>query len=321
MGEIADALRRARKSRGSGRSADDPQESTAARAGFEAPPPSPIPAPALASAGVPLRFDSDLDLEIVALSRDRDSTWPARAVLLEPRQPYTERIRRFAVRVREQLEQRDPRTILVTSACRSEGKTFTSCNLVLALASMPVAGRIALVELDLRRPAAAAALGIGYHAENEAPIAGNASIAAVPGISSRVGIETVIAGDESIDAAKILTELPSLDLYLVREPQPEAHRLLAHPRLAQTLRDLGRRYDAVVVDCPPVLAVPDVSLLLGHVGGCVAVVRAGSSRVRSTHDMFEQLPQSKLIGVFANDVHVPRGREKSYYYAAEDDPR
>jgi hypothetical protein len=37
--------------------------------------------------------------------------------------------------------------------------------------------------------------------------------------------------------------------------------------------------------------------------------------------MFEQLPQSKLIGVFANDVHVPRGREKSYYYAAEDDPR
>jgi Mrp family chromosome partitioning ATPase len=315
MGEITEALRRAKLQQ-------EAQHAPVTRTESEVrPQPQPAPAPATPTPrpivrarpetqppvtrptpiAEPIRLHDDAEEspEIVGFPRIREGTWPARAVLLGPREPYTERFRRFAVRVRSELEHRDTRSVLITSARRSEGKTFTSCNLVLALASMPMTGRIALVELDLRRPAVAMALGI----------------------TPRIGIEAAIAGEVQIDAAKIRTELPSLDLYLVREPRPEAHQLLAHPNLPQILRHLVGRYDMVIIDCPPVLAVPDVSLLLDHVGGCIAVVRAGTSRVRTTRDMFNQLPRNKLMGVFANDVSVSRAQQKFDYYAAEDDPR
>jgi Mrp family chromosome partitioning ATPase len=81
------------------------------------------------------------------------------------------------------------------------------------------------------------------------------------------------------------------------------------------------RYDAVVVDSPPVVPVPDVSLILGHVDACVAVVRAGSSRLRVTREMFEQLPREKLLGVFVNDIRTPRRSQQYGYYYAEDEPQ
>ena len=126
------------------------------------------------------------------------------------------------------------------------------------------------------------------------------------------------AGASALEAARIRTELPSLDLYLVREAA-EPHEILALPSLEVVFWELGTRYDAVVVDSPPVLPVPDVSLILGHVDACVAVVRAGTTRVRAARDMFEQLPREKLLGVFVNDIGTPLGSEKYGYYSAEDE--
>jgi Mrp family chromosome partitioning ATPase len=300
MGEITEALRRARSQRGADRErrsqgAEAPPDTAVARAGLEALPPAPLRDPA--PLAPPQPASAVQDASVATISRSRTELWPARAVLLDPREPHTERFRRFAIRVREELEQRQRRSLLVTSGQRSEGKTFTACNLALALASLPVAGQIALLELDLRRPSASAALGV----------------------TPRTGIEEVISGAASLADARMRTDLASLDLYLVRNPSQEAHQLLAHPRLAQMLLDLERTYDAVIVDSPPVLLVPDVSMILSHLGGCIVVLRAGSTRMRNTRDMLYQLPNDKMIGVFANDVTLPRNAKLYSYYAAEED--
>jgi Mrp family chromosome partitioning ATPase len=191
------------------------------------------------------------------------------------------------------------KSVLVTSPVRSEGKTFTACNLALALASMAAGGRIALLELDARRPSVSRGLGV----------------------APRTGIEEVLAGEAALEGARVRTELPSLDLYLVRESPTQAHEILALPSLETVFWELGTRYDAIVVDSPPTLLVPDVSLILGHVDACIAVVRAGSSRIRAAREMFEQLPREKLLGVFVNDIGTPLRSEKYDYYSAEDEPR
>jgi len=203
------------------------------------------------------------------------------------------------VRVRQELQRRETKSVVITSAVRAEGKTFTACNLVLALASMAAGERIALIELDARRPSASEGLGV----------------------FPRVGIEEVLQGEADFGAARIRTELPSLDLYLVRNPHPHAHEILALPRLAAIFRILEARYDTIVVDSPPVLLVPDLSLILRHVDACIGVVRAGRSRLKAARDMFEQLPREKLIGVFVNDIPTPLRAAQYGYYSAEDETR
>jgi len=300
VGEITEALRRAKLQRDSQQETDPgagraPRESTVIRAGLDLPPPVERAVPD----AIPIDEVAEEGVEVAPIPRTRSGPWPARAVLLDPRQPHTERFRRFAVRVRQELKRHEMKTVLITSPVRSEGKTFTACNLVLALASMAAGGRIALLELDVRRPSAAQGLGV----------------------DPRVGIEEVLTGAATLEAARIRTELPSLDLYLVREPPPQAHEILNLPSLEAIFCELGTRYDAVVVDSPPVLPVPDVSLILGHVDACVAVVRAGSSRLAAAHDMFEQLPRDKLLGVFVNDTGAPRRSEQYGYYSAEAEPQ
>jgi Mrp family chromosome partitioning ATPase len=301
VGEITDALRRARLQRSPSRKDDPrveevPHASTVARAGLDVPPPPDHTVPDAIPAD---EVAEERSTEIIPFPRTRSGPWAARAVLLDPRQPHTERFRRFALRVRQELKRRELRSVLITSPVRSEGKTLTACNLALALASMAAGGRIAFLELDVRRPSASQGLGV------------------LP----RVGIEEVLTGAAALETACIRTELPSLDLYLVREPPARAHEVLALPSLATVFRQLETRYDTVVVDSPPVLPVPDVSLILGHVGACVAVVRAGSSRLKAARDTFEQLPREKLLGVFVNDVSVLRSSEQYGYYSAEEEPR
>lgn len=300
MGEITDALRRAKIRRDPRRETESSdasasRESTIVRAGLDIP----LRAERAAPEAIPTGEVAEEDVQIAPIPRTRSGPWPTRAVLLDPRQHHTERFRRFAVRVRQELKRHGMTSVLITSPVRSEGKTFTACNLALALASMAAGGRIALLELDTRRPSASQGLGV----------------------SPAVGIEEVLAGAADLGAARIRTDLPSLDLYLVRKPPPQAHEILALPSLERIFCELGTHYATVVVDSPPVLLVPDVSLILGHVDACVAVVRAGRSRLRAAHDMFEQLPREKLLGVFVNDISTPHHAAEYSYYSAENEPR
>jgi len=311
MGEITDALRRAKQEREARRDAEPEagsgapsSQSTIVRAGLEAPPRVARPVPSRAPLSeaipervpeaIPLRDERDEDVDFAEISQERSTAWPARAVLLEPRKPYTERFRRFAVRVRQELQSRETRTVLITSALRSEGKTFTACNLALALASMSAGGRTALLELDARRPAIAAALGV----------------------EPQLGLEDVLAGMAPLAAARTPTDLPSLDLYLIRHAPATPHELIAGANLSGIFEELEKRYDAIVVDSPPILLVPDVSLVLAHVRTCIAVLRAGSTRLRSVRDLLDQLPAEKLIGAFVNDVSIPRNVDQYGYYSA-----
>lgn len=319
MGEIADALRRARDEASDGAPKADSAESLTSPAARgqdtdddghapssdysraaelskdeerpETPSRDTHPAttPELAGTAEPRRDAKPYD---VAIPRDHRGNWVARAVVADGEGARAESYRHFAIRVARELERRLAKSVMIVSAVRHEGKTTTACNLALACASMAGGRNTALLDLDLRRPSVARALGI----------------------EPRIGFEALLAGDAEIDDVRLRTDLPSLDIYPTAYPLLEPHRELTHPRVAGIFAELERRYDTIVIDTAPLLLVPDAELLFPCVSTAVAVMRSRTSKREAFKKLSGTLPDGKLIGTFVNDARpAPHGEQYSDY--------
>jgi Mrp family chromosome partitioning ATPase len=269
VGDISEAIRRAKLE------SDDPSGSwplEIAESGL----------PVFPRGVTPLRAPAAA--EPATIPRTRDAGWQARAVWVQQHGPVAEAFRHLALQVRKGLAARGASSVLVVSGVREEGKTLTACNLALALASLSAGERIALVELDLRLPNIARSLGI----------------------PCQVGFESVLAGDSPLEACRVPTEVPALDLYPVLYSVPNAHEWLTRPNVAAILRQLEHSYGTVVCDGPPALPVPDVELLAPHMGACLAVVRTGRTPRSGYRALVEMLPKGNLMGTFLNCARPPR---------------
>jgi Mrp family chromosome partitioning ATPase len=118
----------------------------------------------------------------------------------------------------------------------------------------------------------------------------------------------------------VLRSDAGVDLFLVGRPVDKAHEILARPECGAAIRALLRSYDQIVFDTPPVLAVPDVSLVIPHVEACVTVARAGATPLSAFRGMTDVLPPEKIIGAFVNNARSRRDVARyDYYYGSRDD--
>ena len=228
----------------------------------------------------------------------RNPGWEARAVWVAPRSPFAEAFRDLALHIRQQLAREEGTSILVTSGLPGEGKTVTSCNLALALASFATEEPVALVDFDLRVPGVGPALGL----------------------RPRVGIDSVLRGELPLEAAAVLTDT-GVHVYPVASPARAAHELLARSELGDVMKRLEASYRWVICDSPPLLLVPDAQLLAPRIGACIAVVRAGRTRRAALVELAERLPNDRMVGFFLNDGRPPsytRPYYRSAYYRAEE---
>jgi receptor protein-tyrosine kinase len=282
MGEISEALRRARDARHERRPSATPSAVPETRAGNEA----------------MLPDTGGTSHPMIEISNVAEGSWAARAVLVEPQSAIAEQYRHCAIRLSRRMKEREASIVAVTSAARGDGKTTTACNLAFALASTAGGRRIALAELDLRRPSQVASLGI----------------------QPEVGFESVLSGDASLADARIPTQLPDLDLFPILKRPADPLEVIANPRTAATLKELARRYDTVIVDTPPVLAVSDVPLLLPVLDAVLFVVTAGESRKHAVDAALGLIGHEKILGLFVNRSN--EASQKKYYryeYASEDE--
>jgi Mrp family chromosome partitioning ATPase len=290
MGEILEALRRAEEDRSSRELRPRRPVEVAEGPSFpplpvqerESPTRSPLPA-------------HESQHFHVSVPRNAENRAFGRIALSEGAGPIAETFRHFALKVRNGLAERRARSVVVTSPLRAEGKTTTSCNLAISLASVSGGARVALVDFDLRLPGVARALAVDVHC----------------------GIEEVLSGTARLEEARVETDVPDLDLFLVRTPAAKPHELLARPELGALIGELEREYDLVVCDSPPTLLVPDTALLLAHVASFVVVVRSGATRVGAFRQLLSALPAEKMLGSFLNGAPAPRhlSNYDGYYYS------
>lgn len=183
-----------------------------------------------------------------------------------------------------------PRTILVTSAQSSEGKTTTASNLAATLAS--TGGNVLLIDADLRRPAVHKYFGLER---------------------GLLGVVEVLTGQVSLDDAIVPEVVTRVSILPSGRIPPNPAELLGSPEMQQLIKHLSERYDYVIVDCPPVLPVTDTVILSRYVDGVVLVVKAGVTPRRVVTDAKNRLRHvgAHLLGTVLNNVNVTGG---DYYY-------
>jgi capsular exopolysaccharide synthesis family protein len=154
--------------------------------------------------------------------------------------------------------------------------------------------RVLLVDCDLRRP----------------------RIHRVFDRGSETGISTALLGG-SLDEAITPTRVPNLYVLPAGPIPPNPAELLHTEKFRQLVAELRSRYDRVIIDSPPVVAVTDPTILSTLVDGTVLVLRAFKTRkelarhaLRSIHDV-----GGKLVGGVLNAVDFSKIEYKySYYY-------
>jgi protein-tyrosine kinase len=182
-------------------------------------------------------------------------------------------------------------SILVTSASPGEGKSTNAANLAVAFAQAGV--NVCLVDADLRRP----------------------TVAKLFGVENWAGLTTVIVGQGELDDALQPCQVPGLTLLTSGPIPPNPAELLGSERMTALLKRLEERFDMVIVDTPPVLAVTDAAVLAPKVGGVVLVVRSGQvprQQVVRAKEALEAV-RARLLGVVLGAVKQ-EGPEGYYYY-------
>jgi tyrosine-protein kinase Etk/Wzc len=80
-------------------------------------------------------------------------------------------------------------------------------------------------------------------------------------------------------------------------------------------RTRGERFDTVIVDAPPVLAVSDAAIIGRHVGATLMVAARASTRFAnsSRRSSASIRPASQVKGFVFNDLNVSRQRYRYGY--------
>ncbi|HET9676497.1 MAG TPA: polysaccharide biosynthesis tyrosine autokinase [Solirubrobacterales bacterium] len=196
---------------------------------------------------------------------------------------------------------RELKVIAVTSAVAGEGKTATASNLAVVLAQL---GRqVLIVDCDLRKP----------------------RLHQVFRVSNRFGLVNQLTATAEPESVFLATEVPNLWVTPSGPIPPNPSELLASDRMREWLRTLRARFDFVVLDTPPALAVTDATIVGLLADGVVLTLRSGKVTREEARLCRDRLRQAgiKILGAVLNryrSLQTGLGKKYKYYeaYGAEE---
>jgi capsular exopolysaccharide synthesis family protein len=190
--------------------------------------------------------------------------------------------------------------ILVTSPSMGEGKSATAGNLAISLSQK--GQRTLLVDADMRRPT--------QHEKF--------------GVSREPGLSDILLGEAELET--VLRRASGLEsLYVLPAGRSIGHpaELLDSARMDALLETLRTRFDAVVLEAPPVLAVTDAAVLAPKTDGVILVLRTEKTDKEAIAMAIQQLRQvdAELLGAVVHGASAEGSYQSSYReYVGDDEP-
>jgi len=184
------------------------------------------------------------------------------------------------------------RSVLLTSASPSEGKSTVAAHLAATHASQHK--RTLLIDGDLRRP----------------------SVHRLYQVPNSVGLANVLLDQISWRDAVIRMDDPKgLDV-LPAGPSTRRASDLMGMGLAELIEEATREYDLVVLDAPPLLGFAEPLQMATAVDGVIVVARAGETSRKALSSVITTLARlrANLVGVVLNEVHKEVSAGYYYYY-------
>lgn len=180
--------------------------------------------------------------------------------------------------------------ILISGSSPNAGKTFVSANLAAVIAQ--AGQRVLIIDADMRKGTLHKALGAQQS----------------PGLSD-ILVGKAAAGQ----AIQVLEGLENLHYITRGDVPPNPSELLMHQNFSALLESVGKDYDIVIIDTPPILAVTDAAIIAHHVGTCLLVARFGLNQPKELALAKRRFEQNsvKLKGAIFNAVE----RRATGYYS------
>jgi tyrosine-protein kinase Etk/Wzc len=207
------------------------------------------------------------------------------------------------------------RTIVVTSAAPGEGKTITAANLAVIFAHE--GRKVLLIDCDVRRPKLHTMLRVPRSPGLVDLLRSDADMAELSARSQELEEGGTLPTGE-IPASDYVRSTGIRGLYLLPcgRIEPTMADLSSAARLRRLLGDLGKWFEVVILDTPPVLAVADAGILGAMADGVLLVVRAGQTDRTAVLRAHQQLAHigAHVVGTVFNDPEGEVTGEGGYYY-------
>jgi len=177
--------------------------------------------------------------------------------------------------------------IALTSSLHSEGKTVTALNLAFSMAQAVRKPRVLLVDADLRR----------------------GKISKYLGIKQRVGLSEVLKGQADLNDVVFHLDYENLAFVTSGDIPENPAELLSSDNFKAFLNDVRSKFDHIILDTPPIVAVTDSGIVGSQVDGAILVVQAGRTQrgiVKRAEELISQA-HTKILGHVLTGIeyHLP----------------
>lgn len=217
---------------------------------------------------------------------------------IDKRSPIAEAYRSIRTNLQFAGAGKELKYISFTSATPGEGKSTTISNVAITMGQD--GKKVLLIDCDMRKPVQHKIFGL-----------------------RNIGLSNIIAMGKAFDEVVQKDVYHNVDVLVCGPIPPNPSELLGSKRMQELLDEVKDKYDYILLDMPPILAVTDAAVMASKVDGVVFVIRSGFISPEEAKEAKKRLIQGRanILGVILNAVPQARhnGYGYGYYYYYYDD--
>ncbi len=229
-------------------------------------------------------------LGLVPVAATAEGQLPTDYVLEKPLSAYAEALRSIRTAIHFSNVDHPPKVIVATSSLPGEGKTVFSASLARLLAKS--GGAVLLIDADMRRPRLYSMLSLD---------------------KDKPDLARVLAGDVPLQKA-LQKDASGADVLIAHAKTPNPQDLLNSRQMGKLLNEARKRYDMVIIDTPPIMAVADAAHAARHADALVFVVRWAATPRDVVDEALKQFGSFNIKVAGAVLTQVDLNRQKQYGY-------
>ncbi|WP_407166032.1 GumC family protein [Bradyrhizobium sp. ORS 111] len=233
--------------------------------------------------------EENLGLPLLGIVPRSDDLGDPKNLMDAPRSAIAEAYRSLRTALQFSTASGIPKTLLVTSASASEGKSTTAYLLARNFAALGM--RVLLIDCDLRKP----------------------SLNTLIGCEASAGLSNCLAGSTKPPEVFRATNFQNLTLLPSGPLPPNPAELLAGPKMLSLLTIASEKFDLVIVDGPPVAGLADAPILGSVAAGTLLLIEAGRTRRKAAKAAVKRLKfaQAQMVGAVLNKLNSDKA---AYFY-------
>lgn len=211
---------------------------------------------------------------------------------INPQSSIAEQYRDIRTNIQFSKAQTELKSLIITSATKEEGKSTTVANMAVSFAEL--GKKVLLIDADLRRPT--------VHFTFE--------------MNNLKGFSNILV-ERVIDWKFIMkSQIKNLSILTSGPIPPNPAKLLDSTFLEYCFNEFSERYDLILIDCPPILAVSDTKLLLNSASASVLVIdiEKAERKVVLKADAILKNSKATYLGVVINNLNKEMSDYSDYNY-------